>query len=37
MVDVVAVLARLGVDDHTIDQILRVNPAQFFSLSEMAA
>ena len=36
-VDVVAVLARLGVDDDAIGQILRANPARFFSLSEVAA
>ncbi len=37
VVDVVAVLARLGVDDDAIGQILRSNPARFFSLAEMAA
>ena len=37
VLDVVAVLTRLGVDGAAIAQILRSNPARFFSFSEVAA
>lgn len=35
--DVVALLARLGVDDDSVAQMLRLNPARFFRFSEAAA